>query len=475
MRISPIYCRDAMIEHNCWVTSIVPAAGQDVDSPAAGLGRNRNYQRVWFAGAVSGFGDVVFVTAAVVWVGTIIARGQTWAPLAVSGVLIAEMIPAVLLGPIGGVYADRWDRRRMMLATDLARALIIGLLLLLPSFGERLSTALKLAIVYAAVLLASAFTQFFGPARFSAFGTVVADPDRERAGSIAQGTDATAAILGAPIAASLVVNVAYGVQWSLAVNAASFLVSFVAVLGVRLPVTRAEAREREPRSVGQDMRAGLRVVLGSRALHVIVSAVVLVTFAVSAINVLDLFFVTRNLHASAGYYGVLDAAVGAGMVLGSVVFAVVGRRVPAFRVFSLGLVCCGLGIVAYSRSTMLWVAVVILFVIGVPLAGVNSMIGPMVFREVPRDLLGRVLGLLNPVQQVASAAAIVLSTWLASTVLRSLDASALGTHFGPVDTIFLAAGVFVVAVGLWATIATRGMVTPPKPAASVASEAGAQE
>src|ERR1017187_1588310 len=107
MRISPIYCRDAMIEHNCWVTSIVPAAGQDVDSPAAGLGRNRKYQRVWLAGAVSGFGDVVFVTAAGVWVGTIIARGQTWAPLAVSGVLIAEMIPAVLLGPIGGVYADR--------------------------------------------------------------------------------------------------------------------------------------------------------------------------------------------------------------------------------------------------------------------------------------------------------------------------------------------------------------------------------
>jgi MFS family permease len=439
---------------------MVPDAREGAGGPDAGLGRNREYQRIWFAGAVSGLGDVVFLTAAVVWVGAIIARGQSWAPLAVSGVLLAEMIPAVLLGPVGGVYADRWDRRRIMLATDVARASIIGGLLLLPSFGEHLPIALKLVLVYAAVLSASAFTQFFRPARFAVFGTVVADPDRERAGSIAQGTDATTAILGPPLAAPLVVGIASGVQWALAVNAVSFLVSFIAVLGVRLPATGAQAPEREPRSVWQDMGTGLRFVLGSAMMRVIVSAVVLVTFAVGSINVLDLFFVTRNLHVSPGYYGVLDAAIGAGLVAGSVIFAVVGRRAPAFRVFSIGLVCCGIGMAAYSRSTMLWVAVVILFVLGIPLAGVNSMIAPMVFREVPRDLLGRVLGVLNPVQEIASAAAIVLSTWLASTALRSLNARALGTHFGPIDTIFFAGGVLVVAIGLWTTRATRGLRAP---------------
>lgn len=451
----------------------MPSARLDVDDPPAGLGRNRNYQRVWFAGAVSSFGDVVFVTAAVVWVGVIIAGGQTWAPLAVSGVLLAEMAPAVLLGPIGGVFADRWDRRRTMLATDLARASIMGALIILPLFGEHLAVALELAIVYAAVLSTSAFTQFFRPARFAVIGTVVADPDRERAGSIAQGTDATIAILGPPLGAALVVSVASGVQWALVVNAVSFLVSFAALLGVRLLVPRAEVSHQGFGGIWPDMRVGLRFVLGSQTMRVIVSAVVLVTFAVGAITVLDLFFVTDNLHVSPAYYGVLDAAIGAGLVLGSVVFAVVGRRAPAFRVFSLGLVCCGVGMAAYSRSTTLWVAVAVLFLLGIPLAGVNSMIAPMVFREVPRDLLGRVLGLLNPVQQIASAAAIVLSTWLASTVLRSLDVSALGTHFGPIDTIFLAGGVLVMAIGLWTTWATRGMGTPPnRDAADVAAAGG---
>jgi MFS family permease len=442
------------------VTSIVPGSRKDVDGPPVGLGGNRNYQRIWFAGAVSGFGDVVFVTAMVVWVGAIIAKGHTWAPLAVSGVLLAEMIPAVLIGPIGGVYADRWDRRRTMLATDLARTAIFGALLLLPAFGGHLAIALRLAIIYAAVLFASVFTQFFRPARFAAFGTVVADPDRERAGSIAQGTDATTAILGPPLAAPLVVYVASGVQWALAVNAVSFLVSFIVVLGARLPVTtEAEDHEPESRSVWQDMGTGLRFVLGNRIMRVIVSAVVLVTFAVSSINVLDLFFVTRNLHVSPSYYGALDAAIGAGLVLGSVVFAVVGGRLPAFRVFSLGLVVCGIGMAAYSRSTMVWVAVAILFVLGIPLAGVNSMIGPIIYREIPSELLGRVLGVLGPVQEFATAAAMVRSTWLASTVLRSLNVRALGTHFGPIDTIFFAGGVLIVVIGLWTTLATRGLAT----------------
>jgi MFS family permease len=443
------------------MTGNASAARLDVDGPPVGLGHNWNYLRIWFAGAVSTFGDVVFVTAAVVWVGAIIAKGQTWAPLAVSGVLLAGMAPAVVLGPIGGVYADRWDRRRTMLATDLVRASIMGVLILLPLVGDHLSVALTLAAVYVAVLAESAFTQFFRPARFAVLGTVVADPDRERAGSIAQGTDATTAILAPPLAAALVVSVASGVQWALVLNAVSFLTSFAAVLGVRLGATRPEAGERTRGGIWPDLRVGLRFVLGNATMRVIVSAVVLVTFAVSAINVLDLFFVTDNLHVSPGYYGLLDAAIGAGLVLGSVTFAIVGRRVPAFRVFSLGLVCCGLGMVAYSRSTTLWVAVAILFLLGIPLAGVNSMIAPMVFREVPRELLGRVIGLLNPVQQIASAVAILLSTWLVSTVLRSFDVSAFGTHFGPIDTIFLAGGVFVVAVGVWTTKATRGMGAPP--------------
>src|SRR5262249_5006392 len=69
-----------------------------------------------------------------------------------------------------------------------------------------------------------------------------------------------------------------------------------------------------------------------------------------------------------------------------------------------------------------------------------------------------------------SAASILLSTWLASTVLHSLDAHALGLHFGPIDTIFFGGGVLITLVGVWAIGAMRGIGPPPAPTEPASAE-----
>jgi MFS family permease len=210
----------------------------------------------------------------------------------------------------------------------------------------------------------------------------------------------------------------------------------------------------------QDFRAGLRFVWQSRTLRLIITAIIMVTLGAGAINVLDLFFVTRNLHVSPALYGLMDAAFGAGMVAGAVLFAIVGPKLGAARVFSGGLFLGGVAIILYSRSTALWVALIILFLLGLPLAGVNSMSGPLLFRETPKELTGRVIGVINPVQEVAQFASIAVATWLASTVLRNLDAHGLGVHFGTIDTIFFASGIVIAATGAWAVVALRGVGAP---------------
>lgn len=455
-----------------------PAEASTPDAPAeaeparAGLRTNRNYQRVWFAGAISGLGDIVFTTAVVLWVGAIIAKGQTWAPLAVTGVLFSAMGPAVLLGPIGGVFADRWNRRRTMLVTDLLRAAIIGSLILLPTAGKHLSIGVTLTLIYVGVALESAVAQFFNPSRFGLMGTVVADADRERAGSIAQGTDAVTSIIGPPMAAPLLVSAANGPQWALAVNAVSFLVSFAATSLVRVPDAAAGAGERAKGSAIQEFRAGIRFVFGNRTLRLIIVAIIVVTVGASAVNVLDLFFVTVNLHLRASLYGLMDAAFGFGSVVGAVIFAVAGKRLKAHNVFSYGLLLGGLGIAAYSRSTVLWVALLVLFLLALPVAGVNSMVGPLIFRQTPREMLGRVAGVVNPLQRMATFGGMAVSTWLASTALRNLDAHVAGIHFGPIDTIFFAGGLLVALTGAWSLVVMRGVMAPvaaPTPAEAVAS------
>jgi MFS family permease len=76
---------------------------------------NRNYARLWSGQAVSTVGDYVFDTTLVLWVGTVLARGRTWAPIAVSGILLAVGLAILLVGPLAGVFVDRWNRKATMM------------------------------------------------------------------------------------------------------------------------------------------------------------------------------------------------------------------------------------------------------------------------------------------------------------------------------------------------------------------------
>jgi len=91
---------------------------------------NHKFSLLWIGRTISITGDFFFNTTMILWFTTNIARGQSWAPLAISGVALAEIIPTLVVGPIAGVFVDRWDKRRTMLLMDVLRTVLIALLLL---------------------------------------------------------------------------------------------------------------------------------------------------------------------------------------------------------------------------------------------------------------------------------------------------------------------------------------------------------
>jgi len=427
-------------------------------APVAGLRRNRNFRLLWLGQAISFVGDYVFDTTIVLWVGTVLAAGQSWAPLAVSGVLISVLAPALFIGPFAGVFVDRWDRRRTMLLADVVRAVLVGLLLVLVLLpAGSVPMAGQLVVTYAVVTLASVAAQFFNPARFALLGAVVAPADQPRAASLGQATASFAGIVGPPLAAPLLFTL--GVEWALVVNAVSFLASYVAVRAVRVPVAASPAGG--PASgVITEFREGLRFFAGNRALVAVVGAAVIVMAGAGAVNALDVFFVVENLGVAPKFYGLLGAAFDIGAVAGALLAAAYAARIGVNRSFWLGLILAGLAFVVYSRSTDLVVALVVLLLTGVPIAVVNSVVGPIALRETPQHLLGRVMSVFNPVVQLASIGSIAVASALASTVLHDLDTTVLGIRFRTFDTIFLVSGLFIVAGGVWARRALRGTDRP---------------
>lgn len=423
-------------------------------SGESGLRHNRDWWWLWFGQAISVLGDEVFAVTLTLWIATVVLAGEQSAPLAVTAVVMAETLPVILLSPIAGVCSDRWNRRRIMLTADAVRFVLIAVLAGIVFAAPALAHGPLLVITWTVTALASGARQFFNPARFGMLVAIVPDPDRERAASIAMGTQALAGIAGPSLGAILLVTA--GAGWAMLLNAGSFLVSFVAVAKVRTgargdrPATPA-ARP----GMWQEFTEGLRFMAGNRTVKVVVLTTAGVWAASSGLDPLEVFFVIENLGGSAELFGVLGTVASVGAVAGAALIAAFSKRLPAQKVYAYGVIATGVALVCYSRMTTPNGALIVMVVYGMTLAAVESLFGPLLMRSTPEHLLGRVSSALTPISQVASMVMMWVMVWLASTVLRDLDVSVSGLHFGPIDTIFTAGGVLIVLTGLLTARALR--------------------
>jgi MFS family permease len=409
---------------------------------------NRNFALLWSGGAISNVGDFVFDTTLVLWIATSLAAGQSWAPLAVSGLLLAVLVPSLLLGPLAGVFVDRWDKRRTMLAMDALRTVLIAFLLVIPALGSRLPVGVQLGTVYAIVVLATVCAQFFGPSRIALIGDIVPPEAQTKASGLTQITISLAVIVGPPIAGPLFVGL--GIRWALIINALSFVVSFVSILAMRAPQSARSVAAGERGNVLREFAEGLRFFASSRTLRTMTVAVVTVMVGAGSINALDVFFATTNLHASPALYGWLGGAFGAGALLGGIGASVLAGRLGPARLFWIGILGGAVGIFVFSRMTSFVPGVIMLFLIAIPVAGCNVAVMPLLLAVTPRTLIGRVTGVFEPLISLASIASIAIAAVLVSTLLSGFHHTIGPVTFGPVDTIYSAAAVLCLVAGIYA-------------------------
>jgi MFS family permease len=422
---------------------------------------NRNFGLLWSGQAISQLGDFAFYTTLTLWIGSIIGRGQSWAPLAVSGVIMALLIPTVVVGPLAGVFVDRWDKRRTMITMDVLRATLISLLLMvsvvpLPFVpGGRLPIGWQLGVIYAVVFLTSACAQFFNPSQTALIGAIVEERLRARASGLSQATFSLAILVAPPLAAPVLF--AFGVQWTLLADALSFVVSFLTILAIRPPQHTESKAGPQAQQFLREFVEGLRFFGGSRVLMTILLAGIVALLGAGALNALDLFFVTQNLHTDASLYGLLGAAGGAGGLLGAVLASMFAQRIGVARMFCLALTALGVFAVVYARLTSLGPALAVNLLIGFSNGPINVAVDPLILHVTRREFVGRVMAVILPAINLASIVSIALAGLLASTLLHGFHAALLGVTFGPIDTIFTGAGMLVILGGLYAMVNLRGV------------------
>jgi MFS family permease len=270
---------------------------------------NRNFGLLWAGQTISVIGDYVFNTTLVIWVAQL-TLGQAWSPLAVSAVLLAASVPIALFGPLAGVFVDRWDKRRTMITTDALRVVVVALLVLatgvvpLPFLpGGRLTLAEQLGAIYGIVFIVNAADRFFRPAQFALIGDIIPPDDQPRAFGFVQTASSLAIIIGPPLAAPLLIS--FGPEWALLINAASFVLSLLTIVAIQAPKAARSVESGQRGHFLREFGGGLRFVFTNGTLVVLLIVAMVVMLGGGALNALDVFFVTDNLHTPLDLYGLL--------------------------------------------------------------------------------------------------------------------------------------------------------------------------
>lgn len=423
---------------------------------------SRSYAFLWGGQAISNLGDLIFDTTLTLWIATDLAKGQSWAPLALGGAALSVTLPTLLVGPAAGVFVDRWDKLRTMIRMDMIRAVCIALLLLivfplpfLPS--GHMPPILQIGIVYLIIILTTICSLFFAPARLSIIQRVVDEKDFEQASGLTMLTQNLSRIIGPSLAAPTLF--VFGVQWALLLNSASFLISAAAVRLVQVRTQEGTAKkERSRASFWREFQEGLRFFYKSRVLMVVLISLSIVIIGDTAEQVLGVFFMLDRLHVPAYLYGLVGTFGGVGGILGALLATFVVKRIGSIRSFWIGIASFGFLLFAFSRMTLFGPALILIFLAGFPIAATNVALGPMLLRSIPRELMGRVNAVFSTCTSVVAVLAISLVSTLAS-LLHNMHASLLIFQFGPYDTILSIGGLITLCAGFGVVLSLRSVAS----------------
>jgi MFS family permease len=340
--------------------------------------RSRNFRLLWTGQAVSMLGDTAFLVA------------LGWRTFTLTGsarslgyVLTLQGVGLLLTVLVGGALADRYDRRRMMLASDLARFGLIAGLTVIDGTGH-LSIGILLGLAFAEGLA----TGFFTPALGGLVPLVVEEPGLGSANALI-GMARQGSLLVGPSVAGLL----YGFAGSTVVfgfNAASFLVSFAFVWATRPRVAERAAAEGTLREIG----AGVRYVAGVPWLWVTILLFAFVLMCQWApIQVLTPKLVRAHFHLGVKAYGFVFSMLGAGMILGAVVFAQSNLRRRRGLISYLIWMLNSLLVVVFALSPWYSLAVVAAFLRGICIGFGVAVWETMLMELVPQHMLSRVISL----------------------------------------------------------------------------------
>ena len=405
---------------------------------------NKNYRYTWTGQVVSEIGDH-FNNIAVFS----LALAATRSGLVVSGIMLARAVSAVMAGPVAGILLDRMDRKRIMIASDLVRAILAAGFMITVRYP-----APWLLYLFSALLMFA--SPFFTSGRASILPTIASKEELHTANSLTQTTQWTTLTIGTLLAGTSVMQ--FGYNWAFFLNALSFLFSAWSISHLRAPkgefkAERKALTEAEVVRPWRDYAEGLRYVQATPLILGI--AVIHIGWASGggAAQILFSLFGENVFNRGAAGIGQVWGCAGVGLLIGGAFGHWFGKR-ASFKAYKRTNVVCyiihGGAYVLFSQMRHYWLALVFIGLSRAAVAVSSVLNMTQLLRHVSDAYRGRVFSTIESI------------TW--AVMMVSMMAAGVASQHYEVRTIGFWAGVLSSTTALaWGLLDWTGRLPEPKP------------
>ncbi len=367
---------------------------------------NRNFAALWASDLIATLGDRIHrvALAALIWhlTGSLMDAGVAF---------IASSLPELALGPLAGVAVDRWNRRTIMIVSDLAR---VAPVLLIPILASA-----SLWAVFLLLFLLNTASILHRPAKVASIPSVVPSPHLTAANSFSSMVESVGDLAGYPLAGIGVgllsgwLGTETGLTAAFGGTALAYVLSALILLGLRLPpVERPEAGS--IRQVWGELVTGLRFLARHSIVRINTAVVLLGPFAAGIAMPLLIGYAYQVIGGEEFAYGMLNFGIGLGSVVGAGGLALLGARRLGTLVVG-GLALMGAAILGLASTSELWVAVLLMAATGIGNMMVVIPSVTIVHRCTPAHLLGRVFSFRSTLIFTALIVANGIGGWAGDT------------------------------------------------------------
>lgn len=406
--------------------------------------KNRNFFFLWVGQIISQLGDRLDQMALIAFV-YLRAPGST---LEIAKILSFTIIPVFLIGPLAGVYVDRWNRRRTMFVCDFLRAVLV---LIIPLFLFYTKTMLPIYLVIFTVFCVG---RFFVPAKLSIVPDLVKSKDLLIANSLVNITGMIAAILGFGISGVLIEWV--GAKSGFYLDSLSFLVSGIMIFfiakktsgetefgSVDIKRVSREIVEVIRKSVFQEIKEGILYFVKNRHIRFAAGVFFILWSVLGAVYTVLITFVQKTLQSATKDLGLLVMFLGIGLFSGSLIYGRFGQRLSHYKTIFASLVLSGIMLIVFalgiSRYPHFLLAAALSFFLGFMISPIMIASNTIIHKASANDMLGKIFSSLEIVMHLGFLLFMFASSILAerfSYVLILIIAGCIISILGIINLIY---------------------------------------